>query len=171
MKKKRNLAKDRLDWLKNQLHQAGHKATQQRLEVYREVIQTDQHPDAETIFLGVRERLSTISRNTVYQTLQFLVEQGYIAPFGVHQASHRYDGNTDSHHHLICLRCGKISDCELSAMGTADPTSNFANWGRIDSIHTELRGICADCLPEQEKSGEDIPSDTPSTHITNRSNS
>ncbi|MBF0192246.1 MAG: transcriptional repressor [Magnetococcales bacterium] len=139
----------RLDWLKSRLQQAGHKATHQRLEVFREVIQTDAHPDAETVFLGVRERIPTISRNTVYQTLQFLVDQGYIAPFGIHQASHRYDRNTMPHHHLVCVCCGKVSDCTQSGLNLSH-FAGFENWGRIDALHLELRGICSDCLSKQE---------------------
>ncbi|MBF0311657.1 MAG: transcriptional repressor [Magnetococcales bacterium] len=136
----------RMDWLRQQLRRNGHKATHQRLEVFREVSCSDIHPDAEMVYLGVRQRLPTISRNTVYQTLQFLVEQNYIAPFGVHRASNRYDRNTRPHHHLVCLRCGKVSDCEPPETAAVTPPPGFEEWGRIDSIHLELQGICADCL-------------------------
>ncbi|MBF0283254.1 MAG: transcriptional repressor [Magnetococcales bacterium] len=141
----------RLDWLKSQLQQAGHKATHQRLEVFRQVILTDEHPDAEAVYLGVRERIPTISRNTVYQTLQFLMDQGFIAPFGVHQASHRYDPNPAPHHHLLCLRCGKVSDYEASPLEIIPPPMGGANWGKVDSIHVELRGVCSDCLSERKR--------------------
>lgn len=150
MKEADESPENRLNWLRCQLQQAGHKITHQRLEVFREVIRTDQHPDAETVYLGVRERISTISRNTVYQTLQFLMDQGYIASFGVHHASHRYDRNTLPHHHLVCLRCGKVSDCEQPELDNIVHPAGFSNWGRVDSIHLELRGLCADCLAERE---------------------
>ncbi|MBF0159275.1 MAG: transcriptional repressor [Magnetococcales bacterium] len=140
----------RIECLKERLHQSGHKATHQRIEVFREVLRTDEHPDAEIIFLEVRERIPTISRNTVYQTLQFLVDQGYIAPFGLHHDSHRYDRNTSPHHHFVCVRCGKVRDVVNMNVDQIDSPACAEQWGRIDSVHMEVRGVCRECLSEKE---------------------
>jgi len=47
----------------------GLKVTPQRSEIFRQLTASDEHPDAETIFRRVRNRLPAISFNTVYQTL------------------------------------------------------------------------------------------------------
>ena len=52
---------------------AGAKLTHQRMEIYREVAQTGDHPDAEKVYQGVRERLPTLSQDTVYRTLWWLL--------------------------------------------------------------------------------------------------
>ena len=45
---------------------SGIKLTHQRLEIFREVAQTGDHPDAEKVYQGVRERMPTVSLDTVY---------------------------------------------------------------------------------------------------------
>ncbi|MBF0186731.1 MAG: transcriptional repressor [Magnetococcales bacterium] len=132
---------------KEQLQASGHRVTHQRVEVFREVIQDDRHPDAETVYLGVKKRVTAISRNTVYQTLQFLVEQGQITPFGIHQTSHRYDRNTSPHHHLVCTHCGRVTDCETDTLPlpTPEQQQKFSLWGDVKSVHLEFQGICSNC--------------------------
>jgi len=39
------------------------------MEIFREVAQAGDHPDAEKVFQGVRERMPTVSLDTVYRTL------------------------------------------------------------------------------------------------------
>ena len=48
---------------------SGMKLTHQRMEIFREVAQTGDHPDAEKVYQGVRKRMPTISLDTVYRTL------------------------------------------------------------------------------------------------------
>ncbi|MBF0177833.1 MAG: transcriptional repressor [Magnetococcales bacterium] len=139
----------RLEWLARHLSHAGHRVTHQRLEVFREVIQTDEHPDAEMVFQGVQKRVPSISRNTVYQTLQFLVDQGCIAPFGRHHASHRYDRNMERHQHLVCIQCGKVTDVAQQDPSISPGHGDPEDWGRVDSVHVEWRGVCRHCLTNE----------------------
>ena len=44
----------RLERFKVASREAGIKLTHQRLEIFREVASTGEHPDAETVFQGVR---------------------------------------------------------------------------------------------------------------------
>ena len=48
------------------------------MEIFRELAQTGDHPDVETVFKGVRERMPTVSLDTVYRTLWWLKELGLI---------------------------------------------------------------------------------------------
>ncbi len=56
----------------------GMKVTRQRMEVFRELAGTEEHPDAETLYQSVRERVPAISRDTVYRTLASLEGQGLV---------------------------------------------------------------------------------------------
>ena len=55
---------------------AGVKLTHQRMEVFREVALSGDHPDAETIYRRVRARIPTVSLDTVYRALWLLAELG-----------------------------------------------------------------------------------------------
>jgi len=81
---------------------SGHKVTHQRLEIFREVAATDEHPDVETIHERVRRRLPTVSIDTVYRTLRLLVDLGLASTVLTDQERMRYDANTNPHHHFVC---------------------------------------------------------------------
>jgi len=86
------------------------KLTHQRIEIFREVARTGDHPDAETIFKRVRKRIPTVSLDTVCRTLWMLNDVGLISTLGSQRGRVRFDGNASPHHHFICTKCGKAGD-------------------------------------------------------------
>lgn len=126
--------------------QRGLKATHQRMEVYREVIRSEEHPDAETVFQRVQRRIPSISRNTVYSTLQLLVDYGFIGTMGSHFDRRRFDGNTEPHYHCICTQCGAVEDFRMPETIGPPPSPKVKKWGAIDSAYLEFRGTCSECL-------------------------
>ena len=93
---------DRLAAFKEHCRKTGLKATHQRTEIYRELAATEVHPDAETIFRNVRERIPAMSFDTVYRTLRTLEEKGLIARVGTPLERSRFDANMMKHHHFVC---------------------------------------------------------------------
>jgi len=79
----------------------GLKLTPQRLEIFREVASSLDHPDAETVYYAVRARLPMISLDTVYRTLWMLSDLGLISTLGVRRKSVRFDANPRKHHHSV----------------------------------------------------------------------
>jgi len=73
---------ERLERFKAAARRAGIRLTHQRLEIFREVAATEEHPDAETVFRGIRKRVPTVSLDTVYRTLWLLEDLGLIATLG-----------------------------------------------------------------------------------------
>ncbi|HEY9790056.1 MAG TPA: transcriptional repressor [Candidatus Obscuribacterales bacterium] len=90
----------------------GVKPTAQRVVITQYLLDTDSHPTADQILAAVADRLPVpLSRATVYNTLNALVEAGviqevYTEPGG----SARYDANTEQHHHFVDVKTGKITD-------------------------------------------------------------
>jgi Fur family peroxide stress response transcriptional regulator len=117
--------------------------THQRMEIFREVAQTDEHPDAEVIFKRVRERMPTVSHDTVYRTLASLEEIGLVSRVDPVCGRARYDANTDEHHHFICTECGAISDVYLKK--EIPLPEGVGNLGSAKSLHLQVRGICHQC--------------------------
>jgi Fur family peroxide stress response transcriptional regulator len=127
------------------LRSSGFRLTHQRLEVVREVALSDTHPDATCIFQRVRERVPTISLDTVYRTLGTLEDLGLVNRVSGVTGAARYDANTAQHHHFICQRCGLISDiesCELDGLGVPAPAKEL---GQVDSVEVRFRGVCRKC--------------------------
>ncbi len=128
----------------------GMKVTHQRLEIFREVASTEEHPGAETIFTRVRTRIPTISLDTVYRTLSWLERIKLVSRIPVLSERARFDANMKPHHHFVCAKCGLIRDFYSSEADHLPVPEEVASWGRVDSVHVELEGVCTDCLADKE---------------------
>jgi Fur family peroxide stress response transcriptional regulator len=131
------------------LRKSGLKMTHQRLEILREVFQAGNHPDAETVFRGVRERVPTVSLDTVYRTLWMLLDHGLISALGPSRERVRFDANTQSHHHFVCRQCGMICDFHSQELDGVQIPEAIRDLGQGEKIHIEVRGLCRDCLKDK----------------------
>ena len=135
----------RMDRFHKVFHQKGIKVTHQRMEIYREVARSTDHPDAEAIYRKVRERVPTISLDTVYRTLWTLVDMGLIRILGSSKERVRFDGNKDPHHHFICTGCGMAADFTEAKFDNLPVPKKVKSLGKVKSAHVELRGLCKKC--------------------------
>ncbi len=71
------------------------------------------HMTAETLYMRLKEDGNHISLATVYNNLNKLCEQGLIRKVRVDGQPDRYD-HTDKHDHLVCCKCGRLSDFRFS---------------------------------------------------------
>lgn len=127
------------------LKEAGIRATHQRVEVYREVTRSDDHPDAETVYERVRKRVPTISLDTVYRTLWMLEEKGLISTLNQQKGRVRFDGNADPHHHFICTRCGMVADFENDEFDRLEVPEEVRRIGDVTMVQVLVRGLCPEC--------------------------
>lgn len=142
----------RLADLETVCRKAGARVTHQRREVLRAVAETDAHPDAQAVLLRVRERMPTISFDTVYRTLSFLEERDLIRRVRATGERIRYDGNHLSHHHFICTACGKIIDFESKLLDDIELATELDGLGIAVSRQLQVFGICRDCESSKEAS-------------------
>ncbi|MDH3981914.1 MAG: transcriptional repressor [Kiritimatiellaceae bacterium] len=133
----------RLEQLQNVCRSAGLRMTHQRMEIFREIARTNQHPDAETILKQVRERLPTTSHDTVYRTLASLEEMGLVSRIDPLDGRARFDANCDKHHHFICTTCGCISDIYLN--DDISLPNDVEDLGSVESLYLQVRGVCHNC--------------------------
>jgi Fur family peroxide stress response transcriptional regulator len=142
----------RLDHLKAVTKEAGVKLTHQRLEIFRELAGSEEHPDAETIFRAVQQRMPTVSLDTVYRTLWMLNDLGLVTTLGPQRGGVRFDANLDQHHHYVCVRCGLVRDFESEELNGLHVPDAVKQLGSIVDAHVEVRGLCARCQQKQEAS-------------------
>ena len=138
----------RLDQFRAACRKAGVKLTHQRLEIFREVAASLEHPDAETVFRGVRARMPTVSLDTVYRTLWLLDDLGLITTLGPRRESVRFDANLEHHHHYVCVRCGLARDFESAELNALTIPASVKEFGSVVATHVEVRGVCAACAKE-----------------------
>lgn len=98
------------------LRQNGIQPTPQRLEVARYVLEAKNHPTADQVLAAVLDRCPTISRATVYNTLNLLVDKGLLSTRTLREGAVVFDPHTQRHHHLIDIDTGEIHDIPWEAM-------------------------------------------------------
>jgi Fur family transcriptional regulator, peroxide stress response regulator len=139
-------AECRLEHFKAAAKEAGIKLTHQRLEIFREIASTLEHPDADAVFRAVQQRMPTVSLDTVYRTLWTLHDLGLITTLGPRREGVRFDANLERHHHYVCVRCGLVRDFEDAGLDSLRIPDTAKQLGSVVDTHVEVRGLCARCL-------------------------
>lgn len=92
------------------LRDCGIQPTPQRVAVVEYVMRATTHPSADDVFAMARRRCPTVSRATVYNTLNLLVEKGLLKTQLLKEGMVFFDPNTARHHHFIDDETGDIYD-------------------------------------------------------------
>ena len=145
MKNARQDVKQRMARFEEACRKSGAKLTHQRMEIFREVAQTDDHPDAEKVFQGVRERMPTVSMDTVYRTLWWLKELGLIKTLGPPRERTRFDANLSRHHHFVCTQCGLTRDFYSDKFDRLKLPESVQSIGYAEMTQVEVKGVCLKC--------------------------
>jgi Fe2+ or Zn2+ uptake regulation protein len=98
------------------LREHGIQATPQRIAVMEYVLQTVSHPTADEVWQKVRRSCPTVSRATVYNTLNRLVEEGLLRTQVLKEGTVVFDCCMAPHHHFIDQATGRIYDVPWGAV-------------------------------------------------------
>jgi Fur family ferric uptake transcriptional regulator len=134
------------------LRSHGLSVTAQRLTVLQTI--TDYpHITADQAAEVARKKIGAISRQSVYDTLNTLVEKGLARRIQPMDSPALFEDRVgDNHHHLVCRSCGVVEDVDC-AMGLrpclqASDDNNFI----IDEAEVTYWGLCPKCQPKSTKS-------------------
>ncbi len=134
--------------LKEMLREHELKATSQRIALLKLLDSTQEHYDAEEIYLQLRRAQKNVSRATVYRSLEVLVEQELVSKLDFGDGRMRYErshGKDEHHDHLICERCGKVIEFFNLEM-EAQQLSVCEEHDFLPSTHTmHIFGLCSTC--------------------------
>ena len=145
MKKTTSCYKERMATFRQAAKEAGVKLTPQRVEIYRQVLASDNHPSADEIHTRIQRKLPMISLDTVYRTLWLLADLGLINTVNPREESIRFDAKLEEHHHFRCETGGKIIDFESAELTQLPLPPVLADFGQTLSVQIEVRGICIAC--------------------------
>ena len=120
--------------------------TPQRTAIYQAVINSENHPCADDIFRIVNRVFPNISFDTVNRTLLTFAQIGLLTVAESYKGSRRFDPNVEDHHHMHCLKCGRILDFKNNEFDQLKVPKQWMNsFARILSSRVVFSGICKDC--------------------------
>jgi len=123
----------------------GIHVTSQRLAVMRAVA-AHPHISADAVMEAVREDIGSISRQSVYDALNLLVDEGLVQRIQPEGSPALFEDRVhDNHHHLICRGCSTVVDIDC-VVGAA-PCLNAADSAgfAIDEAQVTFWGTCTSC--------------------------
>lgn len=119
-----------------------------RVEVMQYLLEHPTHPNVDTIYRDLLEKVPSLSKTTVYNTVQKLSEKGAVLRLTIDDKNVCFDGNAEPHPHFLCKNCGKIYDLKFSQKVDLklDSCEHL-----VQEISFYYRGICKDCLDKMNK--------------------
>ena len=125
--------------------------TPERFAILEKIYTTTQHFDVESLHEAMIENGYRVSKATVYNTIDLLLEANLVRKhqFGGNLAQYERAYNTN-HHHLICVKCGKVREVkDLDLMSTLN-TRKFNKF--TTSYYTlYVYGVCSRCNRKKTK--------------------
>ena len=126
------------------LMERGIRPSMQRLAIMDYLINHPIHPTIDDVYQALSNKVPTLSRTTVYNTLRMLSENQAAQMITIDEHRVCYDGNVESHVHFYCKKCGKIIDL----FGEQAPKLEGKKTVEGNIIQEEqlyYKGICAKC--------------------------
>ncbi|MDO4567851.1 MAG: transcriptional repressor [Clostridia bacterium] len=120
-------------------------STKQRSLILSTLSTHGYHPTADELRAEIVRQGHEISTATVYRNLRQLCDSGSIMRIQIPDASDRYDAVNDGHYHLICERCGSVSDVPREAMPDFAVCVREKCGCEVNSASVLLYGVCAQC--------------------------
>lgn len=119
------------------------KPSVQRTAVMDYLMQHKTHPTIDEIYSSLSPSMPTLSKTTIYNTLNLFVQKGAVLQLAIDEKNARYDADIKDHAHFMCKNCGKVTDIfDLkSEMFNKPAIKDFD----IHTVEISYSGICSDC--------------------------
>jgi Fur family peroxide stress response transcriptional regulator len=120
----------------------------QRIMILQYLLDHHNHPTVENIYEALNKSVPSLSKTTVYNTLQMLAEHKAAQMITIDDHHVCYDGDTSPHVHFYCTKCAKVYDL-FNEQAPAITTPRMIEGHQVNEMQLYYKGICADCLKKE----------------------
>lgn len=129
--------------LTNKLKEKNIRLSHQRLKVLEYMSSNRTHPTVDQIYMDLQKEVPTLSKTTIYNTLNTLVDADLVKLVNIDYNEARYDAITDDHGHFKCDSCGDVFDFDLDFnLFSTEGLNGF----KVNHKDVYFKGLCPDCI-------------------------
>jgi Fur family peroxide stress response transcriptional regulator len=119
------------------------KPSYQRIKILEYLNNKRNHPTVDKIFNDLVKEIPTLSKATVYNTLDLFKKAKLARVVTIEDNKTRYDAEVSNHGHFKCESCGSIYDFKVNMDNlSTDSLKHF----KINEKNVYFNGICTKCL-------------------------
>lgn len=134
------------------LRKNGKLYSKQREQILDIFLKTENHPTINDLYDLVRKKDPKIGLATVYRTMEVIYDAGLARKVGfgdgIKHYEHKY--KHQQHHHLVCLKCGKVIEVTSSKLEEIQRQLAKKHDFTITRATMRLFGICKTCKRKEK---------------------
>lgn len=113
-----------------------------RLHIYNYLDEYKNHPTVEDIYLHVIDMIPTLSKTTVYNTLNLFEEKNLVKSLNLNDNEKHYELIIENHSHFQCEICNNIFDIPYGDINLLP--EGYEDF-QVKNKNIFLKGVCPNC--------------------------